>query len=425
MNRSNLPLGLYKLKRYWDSAERMLRCDLPFQRHAGVWSPITKSNLVWSMLADSYIPPIVLLKDRSEDGKGVVYEMEDGQQRLTNLFAFMDGKWILHGSTPEVEIDGKSYEIAGKSFNELPQELQNAISQYRFSIQCLENYTMEEAEALFFNINSGVSLSAVQKAKPKLGTNLIRFFSGLLEGRFFTQAVSLTAAQAKREDDLLMLLQSAALLDSRHEGYEYRSISAAEMLAYAIGVRDSYNQDKQDMLSEVIRYLDEAFKERNKFLRKNNVPMVVVMGKVALDSKINSYDYKRFIEKFASTVYPEYENASGSGNIKAKNVQMRLRVMFLSFLKFFQLSMDQTLSPFPDSIPLLEGISKSSPLLWEKKTEGGDGDKISTAEDPLEEHTHEESDREIYAAEERIILGNLPEEESSEEVTADVIDVPA
>lgn len=103
MNRSNLPLGLCKLKKYWDSPERTLRCDLPFQRHSGVWSPITKSNLIWSMLADSYIPPIVLLKDRTEDGKGFIYEIEDGQQRLTNLFSFMDGEWVLHGSTPEVE----------------------------------------------------------------------------------------------------------------------------------------------------------------------------------------------------------------------------------------------------------------------------------------------------------------------------------
>ena len=204
MNRSNLPLGLCKLKKYWDSPERTLRCDLPFQRHAGVWSPITKSNLVWSMLADSYIPPIVLLKDRTEDGKSFIYE-----------------------------IDGQSYELAGKFFEELPKEIQNTISQYRFTIQCLENYTLKEAEALFFNINSGVPLSAVQKAKPKMGTDLIRFFTGLLGGNFFSQAVNITAAQAKREDDLLMLLQSAALLDNRHEDYNYKSISAAEMLNYA------------------------------------------------------------------------------------------------------------------------------------------------------------------------------------------------
>ena len=64
MNRSSLPLGVNKLKKWCDDENRVLRCDLPFQRHAGAWSPITKSNLVWSILADSYTPPIVLFKDK-------------------------------------------------------------------------------------------------------------------------------------------------------------------------------------------------------------------------------------------------------------------------------------------------------------------------------------------------------------------------
>ena len=107
---------------------------------------------MWSILADSYIPPIVLLKDKSgvdERGKDTfLYNIEDGQQRLTNLFSFMDDGWTLHGATPVVEYDGFEYDLAGKKFSELPEELQSAISQYRFSVQCLENYTMQEAESI-------------------------------------------------------------------------------------------------------------------------------------------------------------------------------------------------------------------------------------------------------------------------------------
>ena len=93
MNRSSLPLGVNKLKKWWDDENRVLRCDLPFHRHTGAWSPITKSNLVWSILADSYIPPIVLLKDKSgvdERGKDTfLYNIEDGQQRLTTVSLLM------------------------------------------------------------------------------------------------------------------------------------------------------------------------------------------------------------------------------------------------------------------------------------------------------------------------------------------------
>lgn len=61
------------------------------------------------MLADSYIPPIVLLKDkRGEDSKGkdiFGYQVLEGQQRLiTTLFPFLNDEWTLHGSVEPVEV---------------------------------------------------------------------------------------------------------------------------------------------------------------------------------------------------------------------------------------------------------------------------------------------------------------------------------
>ena len=86
MNRSSLPVSVNTMKKWFESDDKVLQCTLPFQRHSGMWSPILKSNLVWSMLADSYIPPIVLLKDkRGEDSKGkdiFGYQVLEGQQRL-------------------------------------------------------------------------------------------------------------------------------------------------------------------------------------------------------------------------------------------------------------------------------------------------------------------------------------------------------
>lgn len=375
MNRSSLPLGVNKLKKWWDAEEKVLRCTLPFQRHSGAWSAITRSNIIWSMLADSYIPPIVLLKDKvGVDAKNkdlFVYEILDGQQRLTNIFSFINDEWALHSATPDVTVDGFVYEIAGRKFSELEEELRDAVNQFRFSVQCLENYTMEEAEALFFNINSGVNLSPVQKSKSKMGTDLIKFFSSLLGGTFFTQAVNITEAQAKREDDLLMLLQSALLLDNRHEGTEYKSISAAYCLLYAESIRGTYNGDKQKMLSEVVAYLDRAFTFKNKFLSKNNVPIVVVMAKIALENGIGERTFSGFINMFANRIYQSYKEASGSGNVKAKSTQMRLRVMFLALCRHFDLAADEIKAPFADDIPLYEGLLEEDGLLPDRGIPAG------------------------------------------------------
>ena len=356
MNRSSLPLGVGALHKYWCSEDMTLRCSLSFQRNAGMWNLITKSALVASILEDSFIPSVVFLKDKvstNEKGKDVFrYEILDGQQRLTSLFEFLDDRWALHGAIEPIEFDGFTYDIAGRKFSELEPELQDAIRGYRFSIQCLENYTFAEVEKLFFNINSGVALSTIQKSKAKLGRENMEIFNEFLSCGFFTQSVNLTEAQAKREDDLLLLLQLMMLLDNRHEGREYKTISAASCLAYAESIRNSYGSEKLEMLQKLMWYLDDTFLQKMKFLRKNNVPIVGVCTKIAQEQGVEPKDFKAFICEFADGVYPQYEEASGSGNIKAPKVQMRLRVMFLAMCKFFGWNAEEVQKPFSEEIPL-------------------------------------------------------------------------
>ena len=400
MNRSSMPVNTTKLKKWWEDPNKILRCDLPFQRHAGAWSSIIKSTFIWSLLSDCYVHPILLLKDKlGVDAKGkttFTYNIEDGQQRLTSLFAYLNDEWACHSATPTVEMDGFTYDLAGLKFSELPEELQNTLKQFTFSGQCFENYTMEEAENLFYIINSGVPLSAIQKSKSRMGTELIKFFSRLLDGHFFTQAINITEAQARREDDLLMLLQAALLLDNRHENLDYKSISAANCLAYAESIRGNYNSDKQQMLAEVVQYLDEAFPAKNKFLRKNNVPIVIVLAKVALEQGVEAKTFGGFVSIFANGIYPAYEEASGSGNVKAKLVQMRLRVMFLAFCQHFDLDCDEVQKPFADNISLSvsEAENKEVPVI-----ETGDVEIIPPSdesgvesEDDSERSTEDETD---------------------------------
>lgn len=360
MNRSSLPIGINTLKKWWNSPNEILKCSLPFQRHSGMWNAITKSMLVWSMLSDSYIPPIVLLKDKSgTDSKGkdiFTYQILDGQQRLTTVFSFIDDEWSLHGSTPEAEVDGTVYDLEGIMFSEMSEECQDAIRNYRFSVQCLENYTMSEAESLFYNINSGVSLSTIQKSKAKLGTDLIGFLNELLQGSFFTQAINITEKQALAEDDLLLLLQGMLLLDNRHDGLDYKNISTATCLGYAESIRGTYSAQKREKLRGIIQYLDEVFDAKVKFLKKNNVPIVIVMAETAMDSGKDALSFKAFINDFANGIYPAYEEASGSGNVKASKVQQRLRVMYLAMCSYYKMKPSEEDKPFAREIPLyLEG----------------------------------------------------------------------
>lgn len=399
MTRSSSPLAVNKLKKWWDSEEKILKCDLPFQRHSGVWNPITKSNLIRSLLADSYVPPVVFLKDKAgTDDKGkdtYTYNILEGQQRLTIIFSFLNDEWTLHAETLEIKFDGFTYEIAGRKFSELEEELRKNLLQCKLSVEFLEDYTMQEAEELFYNINSGVALSAVQKSKAKMGTDMIMYLSDLLRGTFFSRAVHVTEAQSKREEDLLMLIQSVILLDSRFDGIEYKTIAAAFCQKYAAGLRDNYDHEHRNILSDTIGYLDKAFSSENKFLRKNNVPIVVVIARVALEQGIKPEDFRSFMNEFSNQVYPSYDKASGSGNIKAKLVQMRLRVMFLALCRHFDLEPTKIWGPFSNDVDLYEGITPEDGLLPEsllaEDTTGEQaGDGSTSEEEPENAEVSEE-----------------------------------
>lgn len=380
MNRSSLPVSLNTMRKWYIAENPTLRDDLPFQRHSGMWNNITQSNLVWSLLADSYIPAIVLLKDKAgENEKGKdIYEFQilDGKQRLTSLFSFINDEYKLHSATPEVEVDGVVYDLAGLSFSELSAECQDAIRNYRFSVQALENYTEAEVQTLFYNINSGVALSSIQKAKSRLDTDLITLFNELLRGTFFTQAINITEKQARAEDDLLMLIQTAMLLDNRADDREYKNISAASALEYAAEIRSIYTKEKREMLSGLVKYLDEAFADKCKFLRKNNVPVVAVCAQIAREEGIEAPSFKAFINDFSNGVYPAYDEASGSGNIKAPKVQMRLRVMFLAMCQYYGWDAEKVGLPFSKSIPLY--LDEQSDEDAAQTSNGGTGEPAVT-----------------------------------------------
>lgn len=416
MQRSSLPVGISTLKK-WKEDMEILHDNLPFQRHSGMWSSIVQSNLIWAILADSYIPPIVLLKDKVGEGKKgkdvFNYSILDGLQRLTTIFSFINGEFLLHSATEDVEIDDEVYELSGLSYEELSDVCKDRIQGYRFSVQCLENYTMEEAEKLFYNINSGVALSSVQRSKSKMGTEMISFLNELLRGNFFTQAINITERQARAEDDLLCLLQGLILQDNIESGYVYKNISTGTCLNYAASLRNNYGDSHKSDLACLVHYLDEAFPQKHKFLRKNNVPIVLVIAGKAMEQDVSPEDFRKFINGFANEVNPLYEEASGSGNVKAVKVQMRLRIMFLAMCEYFDFSAGQIGKPFADDIPLyipeIENFEDNQDI----------PSPVASLESDAENQTDETEEETISDIAEDHEIGEAPEEEEETEENSD------
>ena len=125
-----------------------------FQRQY-VWDNVKASRLIESILLDIPIPIIYL--SEGDDGKTYVI---DGQQRLTSLFGFIDGK----------HPDGKTFKLVksnvfpalnGKTFRELPDDLQEKITCYKVrTITFLQDSAQNLKYVIFERLNSGsVSLN--------------------------------------------------------------------------------------------------------------------------------------------------------------------------------------------------------------------------------------------------------------------------
>lgn len=332
MQKSSLPVGVKTLHKYYKES-KTLDMDCPVQRAGGQWNNLSMSLLIHSMLTD-YIIPNLYFRKEVKDGTSFLSVL-DGKQRLSTVFSFIQDEWSLHAKTPKVVYDGTEYDIALKTFSELDEDLKSAILGYRFPAFQLENCTDDEVEETFARLNAGTPLSKIQQARPKMGMKMAEWCNGLVAQDFFQKSLNLTVAQLRREDDFLMLITGMMLLDNRYEKCFLikTSASAAECVRFAEYMKINYTQEKKDDMELLAEYLSETFKGAEyKYLKKNNIPIIMYNAQIAIEKGISEEEYLNVVDEFYNNDCTQaYEEASGSGNVKLVNINVRLKEL-LSYL---------------------------------------------------------------------------------------------
>lgn len=340
MIKTTLNWTIKNLKAMHDSKET-LNFDHPIQRQSAQWTNLQQSLLVHSILANYPVPAVYVEKTDSAEtddkGKAIYkYSVLDGKQRMTTVFSFINGEYALNEETPAAEIEGETYELAGKTFGELDEDVRQELLRFKFSIFAFEDATDDEIEEIFFRLNNSTPLSKPQKARPLMGTENARFINSILTGSFFTEKCNFSKLQLRKSDDMCTLLQSMMLLDHKYNDYEYASISADEVMRYSAAIKGNYSEEQKDLLLEIIDYLNEAFDEKEKMLKKINIPMVVLMADVAIKEEIEPNEFHDwFLYFFVSN--KEYSQYCSSGSIKKEKVLGRLTTMEAHFTKHFKL----------------------------------------------------------------------------------------
>lgn len=329
----------------------------PIQRQSGQWDGdrLKKSLLIHSMLANYPVPPIYCLKEAISE-KEYSYSILDGKQRLTTIFDYIDGRYPLDADTPSVVIDDVSYELGGKYFTDLDLECQQELLRFKFTIYGFEDADDDLIEEIFFRLNNSTPLSKPQKSMALTGVHNATFIKSILSDRFFSEICQFSALQRRKSDDLCALLQAMMLLDNRYMGYEFSSISAEETMRYASHIKNNYSEAQKERLYDIIDYLEKAFPEKDKMLKKINIPIVMLVADSAMggdyDSIKNIYRvgpmyFRQWFSYFFNECYEEYKQYCSSGSIKKEKTLKRIEIMETSLMDYFELRETSALQEEP------------------------------------------------------------------------------
>ena len=116
-----------------------------YQRGAGLWPSSARSYFVDTMLTGFPFPKLYFSESLDRKSRRVIREIVDGQQRITSMMDFLNDKFRL---------TSVSRQFAGKSFSELPEEMQMAYLAHPVPVDVIRNASKSEILEMFRRMNA-------------------------------------------------------------------------------------------------------------------------------------------------------------------------------------------------------------------------------------------------------------------------------
>lgn len=343
MKKLSLNWNVRQLKKMYEN--KIISFEHPIQRTGDQWDISQKSLLIHSILEDFPVPALYSKVEKStidEEVKNVYYIL-DGKQRLTSIISYLNNEYILHKDTPSARINGKEYNIANKSYDDLEEELQDEIISFSLQIYRLDEATDEDIEEVFFRLNNGTSLSKQQKARSKMGLEWVTKVKELIDNPLMDKA-SFTGLQIRKAENETAILQAVMMID---QTYEWKSISSNEIFDYSQTFKNDESKDQYiQRIKSAMDYLDEALVEDNNvMLKKTNFPMTVITAMVAKDNNIATKSFYHWTMEFekelfrgkGSVIPTNYKDYTGTGSVRKYKAIGRTKEMVKHLLTYFDI----------------------------------------------------------------------------------------
>ena len=298
--------------------------DNPIQRGI-VWNKVMSSLYIHSLLYDILVYQKPFLVSKKENGVDIL----DGKQRGTTLIKYVNNEFALTGlqKEPLIMVDGEPYQINGKFFKQLPDELQWKILDFSIDIAKLENAPVE-IEALFFNrSNGGKAMAKIDLARSK--NRSIEVVKEIAQHEIFKAMFS--------DKQLIKLPQDEIVVKTWQALNETDPDYSAKHFNDLMEELEITEENKQQIMS----VYDKVFEAYKKVLIKDKGIANLIMKKthfltyIAFVEQFETADkLAEWLMLFYSNMPTEYVEASKQQTTSNKNTATRINIVKKSIEEF-------------------------------------------------------------------------------------------
>lgn len=288
-----------------------------------VWKKEQKSLLIDSILNGFPIPPIYAVRDT----KTKVSDCIDGKQRSNAVISFMNDEFALVDVSPYVDDEGNETDINGLKFSELDSEIQNEIKNATFLVYLYDDLTDEQEAELFFRLNNGKPLTAIQKSR--VACPAIREVDEIADNSPFIQQILSNKAKERKQDELLVIQSLITLrneedmcLDNKYVCKEMESLEITDEEKEAL-----FNAFKNIQTAYAVNMDNKAVLK--KLSKNTHISSLVPLASEIDEDNIESFcDFvTEFFDVDATSISGDYNEACKSGSGHHEQVVTRLNAV--------------------------------------------------------------------------------------------------
>lgn len=300
-----------------------------------VWDNVRKSILIDSMIQGYPIPAFYASKN--ENG----YDMLDGKQRASTIKQFINNEFVLCGLS-EINFNDEILDLNGKKFSELSEEIQDEITSYSLTVYYFDGITDDEINELFFRLNNGKPLTAIELTRVKAKS--IDTIKKLGKHEMFTEALTEKSINKYNNEDIV--IKTWFSIYGENPSFDTKTI---RKILETADITAEQQTEINDIFSNIISIhniikadiTDEKLNVKicKRIYTRTHLISVCNLVKYAIDNRINMDKIATFLMEFyagkkSASICDVYNDNASAGSATASAVKSRHESIINEFKKF-------------------------------------------------------------------------------------------